>query len=97
MRRLSRWLYTAPLRLRSLLRRKKVEQELDEEYHRFVSRQPRILTDEERAAIRRLAADIPALWAAPTTIYGVKHRDTGLRSEQVVVKCLAKFALLRSS
>jgi hypothetical protein len=40
---------------------------LEEEYHRFLQRQPRGLSDAEREAIRRLAADIPALWAAPTT------------------------------
>jgi hypothetical protein len=43
------------------------QQHLDEEYHRFLRQQPRILTHEERAAIRRLAADIPALWDAATT------------------------------
>jgi len=43
------------------------QQALEEEYHRFLQQQPRVLTSEERAAIRRLAADIPALWAAPTT------------------------------
>jgi DNA invertase Pin-like site-specific DNA recombinase len=42
-------------------------QALEEEYHRFLQQQPRVLTSEERAAIRRLAADIPALWTAPTT------------------------------
>jgi DNA invertase Pin-like site-specific DNA recombinase len=43
------------------------QQTLEEEYHRFVQQQPRVLTTEERAAIRELAADIPALWNAPTT------------------------------
>jgi DNA invertase Pin-like site-specific DNA recombinase len=43
------------------------QQRLEEEYHRFVRQQPRGLTAEERAAIRQLAADIPALWTAPTT------------------------------
>ena len=43
------------------------QQTLEEEYHRFVREQPRLLTAEEREAIRRLAADIPALWHAPTT------------------------------
>jgi hypothetical protein len=41
--------------------------QLEEEYHRFVQHKPRILSDAEREAIRRLAMDIPALWAAPTT------------------------------
>lgn len=42
-------------------------QHLEEAYHRVVREQPRTLTEPERAAIRRLAADIPALWTAPTT------------------------------
>jgi DNA invertase Pin-like site-specific DNA recombinase len=43
------------------------QQTLEEEYHRFLQQQPRVLTTEERDAIRELAADIPALWNAPTT------------------------------
>ena len=43
------------------------QQALEEEYHRVLQQQPRILTNEERDAIRQLAADIPALWNAPTT------------------------------
>ncbi len=43
------------------------QQRLEEEYHRFLQQQPRILTAEEREAIRQLAADIPALWSAATT------------------------------
>lgn len=41
--------------------------QLGEEYHRFLRDQPRTLSVEERAAIRQLAANIPALWEAPTT------------------------------
>jgi DNA invertase Pin-like site-specific DNA recombinase len=40
---------------------------LDEEYHRFQTSQPRLLTDVEHEGIRALAQDIPALWEAPTT------------------------------
>jgi hypothetical protein len=43
------------------------QQVLEEEYHRFLHDQPRVLSDSERAAIRHLATDIPALWDAPTT------------------------------
>jgi hypothetical protein len=43
------------------------QERLEEEYHRFAHQQPRLLTVQERAAIRQLAADIPALWAAATT------------------------------
>jgi len=47
--------------------RLKAQRKLDEEYERFKRHQPRVLSELEREAIRRLAADIPALWAAPTT------------------------------
>jgi len=40
---------------------------LEEEHHRFLRQQPRLLTWTEREAIRQLAADIPALWAASET------------------------------
>lgn len=40
---------------------------LEEEHRRFEHNQPRRLSESEREAIRRLAADIPALWNAPTT------------------------------
>ncbi len=43
------------------------QQHLEEEYHRFVQHKPRLLSETEREAIRRLAIDIPALWAAPST------------------------------
>ena len=43
------------------------QQHLEEAYHRFLRRQPRVLTAAEREAIRHLATDIPALWAAATT------------------------------
>ena len=43
------------------------QQQLEEEYHRFLPQQPRVLTAEEREAVRQLAADIPALWNAVTT------------------------------
>jgi DNA invertase Pin-like site-specific DNA recombinase len=43
------------------------QQQLEEAYHRFVREQPRTLSEAERSAIRRLATDIPALWAASTT------------------------------
>ncbi len=43
------------------------QRNLEEEYERFTRSQPRVLTPEERETIRRLAADIPGLWGAPTT------------------------------
>jgi DNA invertase Pin-like site-specific DNA recombinase len=58
---------------------------VEEEYHRFVQRQPRGLSAHEQGAIRRLAADIPALWHAPTTT--VPERKELLRQvvQRVVV------------
>jgi len=41
--------------------------ELTDEHERFLSRQPRALSDDEEAEVRRLAADLPALWSAPST------------------------------
>ena len=40
---------------------------LEEEHRRVEQQQPRVLTELERQAIRQLAADIPALWAASST------------------------------
>jgi DNA invertase Pin-like site-specific DNA recombinase len=40
---------------------------LQEDYHRYCAARPATLTDPERAAIRGLAADLPALWHAPST------------------------------
>jgi DNA invertase Pin-like site-specific DNA recombinase len=44
-----------------------LSQQLEEEYHRFLQQKPRILSQTQREAIRRLATDIPALWVASTT------------------------------
>jgi DNA invertase Pin-like site-specific DNA recombinase len=43
------------------------QQQLQEDYERFVQHQPRTLSPEEQQAIRHLAADIPTLWQEPTT------------------------------
>ncbi len=42
-------------------------QRLTEEYDRFAAARPRLLTAAERERIRALAADLPAVWRAPTT------------------------------
>ena len=42
-------------------------QRLGEEYDRFTAARPRTLTAAEREQIRVLAADLPAVWDAPTT------------------------------
>lgn len=43
-------------------------QGLTEEYARFEHEQPRQMTAQDRDRIRALAADVPALWHAPTTV-----------------------------
>src|SRR3954464_1769500 len=40
---------------------------LKADYDRFRATRPTTLSDAERAAVRRLASDLPALWDAPTT------------------------------
>lgn len=43
------------------------EARLQADYQRLQAREPRTLSEDERARIRKLATDIPALWKAPTT------------------------------
>ncbi len=45
----------------------KQKRTLEEKYECFLREQPRVLGQEEREAIQKLAADIPALWNAPKT------------------------------
>lgn len=61
------------------------EAALKTDYERFLTQQPATLSAEERAAIRRLASDIPALWQAPTTT--AADRQTIIRQlvERVIV------------
>lgn len=42
-------------------------QRLEEDYRRFQSETPKVLSEAEREAIRRLSEDIPALWQSVTT------------------------------
>ena len=61
------------------------QQALEEEYHRVLQQQLRVLTSEERAAIQQLAADIPALWNAPTTMDADRKEILRQVVERVVV------------
>jgi DNA invertase Pin-like site-specific DNA recombinase len=61
------------------------QRQTEEEYQRFVQTQPRGLTAEEREAIRQLAADIPALWQAPTTTAAERKALIRQVVERVVV------------
>jgi len=62
------------------------KQQLNEEYDRFRQQQPRLLTEGERAAIRRLATDIPKLWDAPTTTPAERKEILRQVIERVVVR-----------
>ena len=61
------------------------QQQLEEDYQRCLRQQPRVLSAVEQAAIRRLAADIPALWAAPTTTAAERKEILRQVIERVVV------------
>ncbi len=61
------------------------QQHLQEEYRRFEQQQPRLLSATEQAAIRRLAEDIPALWAAETTTVAERKEIIRQAVERVVV------------
>lgn len=58
---------------------------LQAEHARFLAAQPAVLRAEERAAIRRLASDIPVLWHAPTTTCADRQAIIRQLVERVVV------------
>jgi DNA invertase Pin-like site-specific DNA recombinase len=60
--------------------------QLQGEYARFQAEQPAVLDEAEREAIRRLAADIPALWHAPTTTAADRQAIVRQLVERVVVR-----------
>jgi len=62
------------------------QEKIEEEYDRFRCSQPRLLTEEEREAIRRLAENIPALWQASTTTDGERKEIIRQVIERVVVE-----------
>ena len=61
------------------------ELRLKADYDRFLADQPRSLTPDEQATIRRLAEDIPALWTAPTTTAADRQVIARLMLERVVI------------
>lgn len=61
------------------------EARLQGEYTRFEAEQPAVLDAAEREAIRRLAADIPALWHAPTTTAADRQAIIRQLLERIVV------------
>jgi hypothetical protein len=61
------------------------ELQLTAEHDRMLARQPAVLTASERAAIRELATDIPALWSASTTTSEDRQAIVRLLLERVLV------------
>jgi hypothetical protein len=62
------------------------EKSLKEEYQRFLVEKPRLLSASERESIRRLAADIPALWSAASTTNSERKEIVRQVIERVVVE-----------
>lgn len=58
---------------------------LQQEHARVMAQQPGVLCQEEREAIRALSADIPSLWAAPTTTTLDRQMIIRQLIEQIVV------------
>jgi DNA invertase Pin-like site-specific DNA recombinase len=63
----------------------KSQRQLDDEYERWQRRAPADLSDAAVSAIRALAADLPAVWAAATTAPADRQRIARLLLEKVVV------------
>jgi len=61
------------------------EAALKTDYDRFLAAQPATLSTAERAAIRRLASDLPALWRAPTTTAADRQAIIRQVVERVIV------------
>jgi hypothetical protein len=61
------------------------QRRLEGEHARFQRAQPASLTEDERAQIRALAQDLPALWEAPTTTSMDRQRIIRFLVERVVV------------
>ncbi len=62
------------------------QRQLEEDYDRFLQEQPRQLSDNERARIKTLSADLPALWNASTTTAKDRKEIIRLLVERVDVQ-----------
>ena len=62
------------------------QQQLEEEYDRFLRGQPSSLSEDERTRIRALSRDIPALWNATGTTASDRKEIIRLLVERVVVR-----------
>ncbi len=60
-----------------------------------MSQQPACLSSEERKAIRRLAADIPALWHAPSTTAAERQTIVRQLTERIIVTVEGKSEKVR--
>jgi hypothetical protein len=63
---------------------------LQEEYDRFLQDQPRQLSADEKARIRALADDLPALWHSPQTVAADRKDIVRLLVERVVAHVQAE-------
>jgi len=61
------------------------QRQLEDEYDRFLREQPPQLRDDERARIKSLSADLPALWNAPATTAADRKEIVRLLVDRVVV------------
>jgi hypothetical protein len=61
------------------------QRQLKEEFERWKQSTPSQLSEQQREAIRRLAADLPALWQAATTTAGERKQIARLLLERVTV------------
>jgi len=63
----------------------KAQRQLDDAYDRWLRSAPAELGDSALSSIRALAADLPAVWSAPTTTPADRQRIARLLLERVVV------------
>ena len=59
--------------------------EVEEDFARFLRSQPRRLEEADRERIRRLAAEVPALWHAPSTTHADRRQIVRLLIDRVVL------------
>ena len=57
----------------------------EEDFDRFLRAQPRVLGEADRERIRRLAAEVPSLWHAPTTTHADRRQIVRLLIDRVVL------------
>ncbi len=72
-----------------------VVRNLEEEYDRCCRNQPRVLTPEEREAIRTLAKDIPALWSSARTTHADRKEILRQVIDRVVLEVLGESERVR--